>query len=142
MVEIKHLTISKVGLKDFHLDLVADRLKMLDYIDISYNEFNADSLLNFLRSINRIPNEELKLRWLNLAGNTLRTSSQRNLAQTMIELLLKPAIVHLDLTETDLAGFVIDRISRSLRYARTLQSLHLSTTCTEQAELIRRTIKQ
>ena len=136
------MTISKVGLKDFHLDLVADRLKMLDYIDISYNEFNADSLLNFLRSINRIPNEELKLRWLNLAGNTLRTSSQRNLAQTMIELLLKPAIVHLDLTETDLAGFVIDRISRSLRYARTLQSLHLSTTCTEQAELIRRTIKQ
>ena len=126
LVPILHLSLVKINLYDPHLDLITPRLNHVELVDISFNRFNPDSLMNFVNSINRVPNRDLALRTLSLAGNSLKTSSERLLATAMIELLLKRAIVHLDLSLTDLEPFVLQKMCEGFRYARTLQSLHVS----------------
>ena len=90
-------------LTDGYLDLITPRLNQLELIDISFNHFAPDSLLNFILAINRMKGSELTLRTLNLAGNDLNTSSERKLATAITELLLvKRSLVHLDLSLTNL----------------------------------------
>lgn len=71
-------------------------------------------------------NQELTLKSLSLVGNSLKTSSQGNLGRALVELLTKPSLVHLDLSHTDLYESVFKTIVVGLRYARTLQSLHIT----------------
>ena len=80
LVPIKHLALVDCQLTDGYLDLLTARLNQFELIDISFNNFSADGILNLILAINRLKNSELKLRSLALAGNDLKTSSERSLA--------------------------------------------------------------
>ena len=110
LIPIRHLCLVGQHLVDQHLDLLAVRLLQLDHLDIGFNKFEPDSLLNFLLAINRTSKKEIKLRSLSLAGNSLKTSSERYLAQTLLKLLIKPALVHLDLSLTQVSEAVVSKV--------------------------------
>lgn len=80
LVPIKHLSLVSVDLADVHIESVINRLNQLEALNLGFNRFSPDFLLNFILAINRVNNNELSLRNLSLAGNSLQTSSERQLA--------------------------------------------------------------
>ena len=77
LVPVRHLSLVASGLSDQNLDSISARLPVLELVDLSFNNFQPDSLLNFILAVNRVPKTEMGLRTLSFKGNSLRTSSER-----------------------------------------------------------------
>ena len=85
---ISKLTLVKSNLRDGHLESILSSIMHIELLDISFNNFTTDGIVEFLLSINKVPNSQMNLRSLSLAGNTLKDAeSELRLQRGLVELL-------------------------------------------------------
>jgi hypothetical protein len=130
------------------LNLIQQRLVTLQYLDISFNKFTSDELLDFLDKVVRLvapasharrskekhdvytqgynSDGKIKIRSINVAGNSLKDSNQVMIDHTLPELVKLTTISHLDFSLMDLQPVSLKLIITALKNARSIQSIHLS----------------
>ena len=99
LAHIQKLTLVKSNLCDGHLESILNSILHIELLDISFNKFTTDGIVEFLLNINKKPNSHMNLRSINLAGNTLKDAeSEIRLQRGLVELLQKLYIQHVDLS--------------------------------------------
>ena len=53
LVPIRSLTLVGEKLRDGHLDLLLEKHTMLEFLDLSYNQFTTDGIIEFLKATNK-----------------------------------------------------------------------------------------
>ena len=150
LTPLVHLTLSRCCLVDGHLNLIQQRLVTLQTLDISFNKFTSDELLDFLDKVVRLvapvahagrhkerqttnayiqgynSDTKVKIRSINVAGNSLKDSNHIMIDHTLPELVKLTTISHLDFSLMDLQPVSLKLIVTALTTARSIQSIHLS----------------
>lgn len=86
---IQRLSLVKSDLEDGHLDMLLEKLTVLEFLDVSQNRFTTSGIIHFLQTINSCPVYEMALRSLNLASNSLIASQEEEepLEECLTELI-------------------------------------------------------
>ena len=127
LIPVQMLTLVKAKLQDGHLEVLKQKLKQLELLNLAFNEFTTDGLQTFINSLNQQPQSEMKLRSINLAGNSLKDAEiEVNLQKCLHEFLQRVYLQHVDLSMTQMRNKTAKVCMQSLKTSRSVQSLHLS----------------
>ena len=99
LANIQMLTLVKSNLRDGHLESILNSILHIELLDISFNNFTTDGIVEFILNINKKPNHLMNLRSINISGNSLKDAdSEIRLQRGLVELLQKLYIQHVDLS--------------------------------------------